>query len=77
MRAEAAGRVPERTEQNGSVRSVMTTTDPWPAILIGVGIAVAACLWTLFRRGSIADRARADQQLLDELASPGDEPPVD
>ncbi|MBU6328854.1 MAG: hypothetical protein KGR18_02740 [Acidobacteria bacterium] len=55
----------------------MTTTDPWPAILIGVGIAVAACLWTLFRRGSIADRARADQQLLDELASPGDEPPVD
>lgn len=69
--------MPAQTEQNGSVRSVMATTDPWPAILIGVGIAVAACLWTLFRRGSIADRARADQQLLDELDPSGDERRVD
>ena len=62
MRADALG-----TALNGSVRPVMATTDPWPAILIGVGLALVACLWSLFRRGSIADRARDDAELLDGL----------
>lgn len=34
----------------------------WFAIVAGVVIVVALCLWALFRRGSIADRARDDDQ---------------
>lgn len=40
--------------------AVMASSTPWPAILLGVVVVVAACLWLLFRPGSMADRARAD-----------------
>jgi len=46
---------------------VIATTNPWPALLIGIAMVVAICLWLLFRRGSIADRARTDEDLLDSL----------
>lgn len=32
----------------------------WPLIALGVASVTAVALWGLFRRGSIADRARAD-----------------
>ncbi len=32
----------------------------WPALVVGVVVVVALCLWALFRPGSIADRARHD-----------------
>lgn len=46
---------------------MIATTNPWPALLIGIAVVVAICLWLLFRRGSIADRARIDEELLDSL----------
>jgi hypothetical protein len=46
---------------------VIATTNPWPALLVGVATVVLVCLWLLFRRGSIADRARTDTELLDGL----------
>jgi hypothetical protein len=36
------------------------SSTPWPAILVGVAVVVAVCLWLLFRPGSMADRARSD-----------------
>jgi len=48
---------------------VIATTNPWPALLIGIAVVVAVCLWLLFRRGSIADRARTDEKLLDSLGA--------
>jgi hypothetical protein len=39
---------------------VVATSTPWPAILLGVAVVVALCLWLLFRSGSMADRARSD-----------------
>jgi hypothetical protein len=42
------------------------TADPvllavsWPAVALGVAAVTALALWGLFRRGSIADRARRD-----------------
>jgi hypothetical protein len=44
----------------------MASSAPWPAILLGVAVVVAVCLWLLFRPGSMADRARIDH--------PDDEP---
>lgn len=35
-------------------------------------MVVAICLWLLFRRGSIADRARTDEDLLDSLGAAGE-----
>lgn len=51
---------------------MIATTSPWPALLIGIAAVVAVCLWLLFRRGSIADRARNDEELLDGLAASDD-----
>lgn len=39
---------------------LMASSSPWPAILVGVAVVVAVCLWLLFRPGSMADRARHD-----------------
>jgi hypothetical protein len=39
-----------------------TSTASWIAIVLGVMIVVALCLWALFRPGSIAHRARDDDQ---------------
>ena len=39
---------------------VVAASTPWPAILLGVAVVVAVCLWLLFRSGSMADRARSD-----------------
>ena len=51
---------------------MIATTNPWPALLIGIAVVVAVCLWLLFRRGSIADRARTDAELLDSLGADGE-----
>jgi len=59
--------VSARTILHGTVSFVIATTNPWPALLIGIAVVVAVCLWLLFRRGSIADRARTDEELLDGL----------
>ena len=40
--------------------SVLAADTPWPLLALAVVAAVAVCLWGLFRRGSIADRARTD-----------------
>ena len=40
--------------------AVLASSTPWPALVIGVAVVVAVCLWLLFRSGSIADRARDD-----------------
>lgn len=47
---------------------VTASSTPWPAILVGVAVVVAVCLWLLFRPGSMADRARSDHP--DELSDP-------
>jgi hypothetical protein len=47
---------------------LLAASTPWPAILVGVAVVVAVCLWLLFRSGSMADRARVDH--------PDDESPV-
>lgn len=39
---------------------VLAASGQWPVIALAVAVAVALCLWGLFRRGSIADRARVD-----------------
>ncbi|MCG9478150.1 MAG: hypothetical protein NTU96_06950 [Actinobacteria bacterium] len=36
------------------------SSTPWPLIVLGIAAASGLCLWALFRRGSIADRARSD-----------------
>jgi len=66
--------MPTCTNPHGTVRSVMATTDPWPILLIGIAVVVAVCLWLLFRPGSIADRARHDEELLDGLERREGEP---
>ena len=40
--------------------ALVAASTPWPAILVGVAVIVAVCLWLLFRPGSMAHRARAD-----------------
>jgi len=49
--------------------ALVAASTPWPAILVGVAVIVAVCLWLLFRPGSMAHRARADH--------PDDEAPDD
>jgi hypothetical protein len=39
---------------------LLAASTPWPAVLVGVAVVVAVCLWLLFRPGSMAHRARAD-----------------
>ncbi|MEI7623227.1 MAG: hypothetical protein WCJ88_06700 [Actinomycetes bacterium] len=39
---------------------VLASSAPWPIILLAIAAASGLCLWALFRRGSIADRARSD-----------------
>ncbi|MCE2807481.1 MAG: hypothetical protein F2561_05550 [Actinobacteria bacterium] len=36
------------------------SSTPWPLIVLAIAAASGLCLWALFRRGSIADRARSD-----------------
>ncbi|MSZ89559.1 MAG: hypothetical protein F2585_09475 [Actinobacteria bacterium] len=38
----------------------------WPALVVGIAIVVAICLWGMFRSGSIADRARSDDDAQNE-----------
>ena len=33
----------------------------WPAVFVAIAIVIAICLWGMFRSGSIADRARSDE----------------
>jgi hypothetical protein len=33
---------------------LLAASTPWPAILVGVAVVVAVCLWLLFRSGSMA-----------------------
>jgi hypothetical protein len=40
--------------------ALLAASTPWPAVLVGVAVVVAICLWLLFRPGSMAHRARAD-----------------
>jgi hypothetical protein len=52
---------------------VTASSTPWPAILLGVAVVVAVCLWLLFRSGSMADRARSDHtEHTDDDAHPAD-----
>jgi len=39
---------------------LLAASTPWPALVLGVALVVAVCLWFLFRPGSIGDRARDD-----------------
>ena len=50
---------------------LLASTPPWPAILLGVAVVVAVCLWLLFRPGSMADRARVDHADEDEGQAEG------
>jgi hypothetical protein len=52
--------------------ALMASSTPWPAVLAGVAVVVAVCLWLLFRRGSMAHRARVDHPEGDERAAPAD-----
>jgi len=56
--------------------TVLASSLPWPAILGAVVAVAAVCLWGLFRRGSVADRARheADDDPVDRPA-PAPRPP--
>jgi hypothetical protein len=51
---------------------LIVATVAWPAVLVVVAIVVAACLWGLFRRGSVADRARHDATTPDGAGDVGD-----
>jgi hypothetical protein len=75
----AAANLPLPTTVARVPPTLMTASStPWPAILLGVAVVVAVCLWLLFRSGSMADRARDDhpEDEIDEAASggPGDQP---
>jgi hypothetical protein len=54
------------------VGPLLASTPPWPALLLGVAVVVAVCLWLLFRSGSMADRARIDHPDDDEAQPGGD-----
>lgn len=51
---------------------VLAANTEWPLVAVAVAVAAAVCLWGLFRRGSIADRARTDDR-----HEPAEEPPTD
>ena len=50
--------------------SVLAASFEWPLAVAGVAGVTAIALWGLFRRGSIADRARSDYA--DELDDASD-----
>lgn len=63
-------RVPWRSSTYPAGNSVIGVTSntaliaantTWPALVVGIAIVVAVCLWGMFRAGSIADRARSDE----------------
>lgn len=41
--------------------ALIAANTTWPALVVGIAIVVAVCLWGMFRAGSIADRARSDE----------------
>jgi len=41
---------------------ILAASVPWPLVAVGVAAVTAVALWGLFRRGSIADRARTDDE---------------
>jgi hypothetical protein len=41
--------------------AVPAASTPWPLVVALVVVVVAVALWGLFRRGSVADRARRDE----------------
>lgn len=43
-----------------AVVAAVVASVSWPAVAVGVAVVVLLCLWGLFRRGSMADRARDD-----------------
>ena len=55
---------------------LLAASTPWPAVLVGVAVVVAVCLWLLFRPGSMAHRARADHPD-DTVVGDGDSPEGD
>jgi hypothetical protein len=56
---------------------MLASSTPWPAVLVGVAVVVAVCLWLLFRPGSMADRARDDHADDDGAHPAGGARPVD
>ena len=56
---------------------LLAASTPWPAILVGVAVVVAVCLWLLFRPGSMAHRARADHPDDEAARSPADDTDTD
>ena len=40
--------------------SLLAASLDWPIVVAAVAVVTAVALWGLFRRGSIADRARSD-----------------
>lgn len=51
---------------------MLAANTEWPLVAVVVAVAAVVCLWGLFRRGSIADRARTDDR-----HEPAEEPPTD
>lgn len=39
---------------------LLAAAAPWPLVAVAIAIVVVLCLWGLFRRGSMSDRARRD-----------------
>lgn len=56
---------------------LLAASTPWPAILVGVAVVVAVCLWLLFRPGSMAHRARADHPDDEAPGTDGADPGTD
>jgi hypothetical protein len=73
----AAANLLRRTTVDGVHPTLVTAAStPWPAILVGVAVVVAVCLWLLFRSGSMADRARADHPDEVPTSDEPDQPPA-
>ncbi|CAB4346644.1 MAG: hypothetical protein F2947_08635 [Actinobacteria bacterium] len=51
--------------------ALTASSAPWPLIAVAIAAASGLCLWALFRRGSIADRARSDATQSPDGQSPG------
>jgi hypothetical protein len=55
----------KRVTPNAALPIVGSTTvaaagAAWPAVFVAIAVVIAICLWGMFRSGSIADRARSD-----------------
>jgi len=50
----------------------IAATVSWPTVVLVVAVLVALCLWGLFRRGSVADRARHDAPSTDHTSEGGE-----